>query len=77
MSFFTSEQKKLALSCSRSSLNFGYLETENNLKQVAKTGNIKALKIAMAKHELYEYALLYTYTPEYIDTIKKTCSKRN
>lgn len=66
MEFFNKEQKQLALKCTRSCLNNLYLESEISLKNCAKSGDIKSLTKIMKNHQLYEYALLFTYTPEYI-----------
>lgn len=65
MSFFTRKQKKLAISCDRASLEKGYHITEQNLKNVARSGNERHLRKAMKKHGEFEHALLYQNTPEY------------
>lgn len=71
MAFFTRKQKQLAISCNRANLEKAYHVSEENLKTVSKSGNIKQLRIAMKQHGNYEYALLYKNTPEYKRKIKR------
>ena len=72
--FFSRSQKDLAL-------NKGYMLvreyelSERDLIKVARLGNEKELKRAMEHHREIEYALLYTYTPEYRECLKKSFMK--
>ena len=65
MGFFTARHKKLASKYTVSELKTGYRDSEIELKLAAKDGDKKALKRAMKVHGNFEYALLYTNTPEY------------
>lgn len=65
MGFFSKKQKKLALTNSRQNLEKAYHISEQNLKDVARSGNEKNLRTAMKQHGNYEYAMLYKQTPEY------------
>lgn len=65
MGFFNQKQKELSKKNTYYSLMKGYKRTEKNLERAAKSGNEQALHTAMAKHQRYEYALLYRNTPEY------------
>lgn len=71
MSFFSRKQKRLAMRCNSDELKNAYHTSEENLRRVAKTGNEKQLKIAMKEHGNYEYAMLYTNTPEYAKRMKR------
>lgn len=62
--FFTKRQKEMALTKGYL-LEREYELSERDLIKVAKTGNEKQLEKAMSVHHDIEYALLYTYTPEY------------
>lgn len=62
--FFTRKQKEMALTRGYL-LEREYELSERDLIKVAKTGNEKQLEKAMSIHHDIEYALLYTYTPEY------------
>lgn len=62
--FFTKKQKEMALTKGYL-LEREYELSERDLIKVAKTGNEKQLEKAMSIHHDIEYALLYTYTPEY------------
>lgn len=72
MSFFTREQKKLALNTDRGSLQSAYRLSEQRLSAIAREGNSRDLKSAMAEHQRYEYALLFTQTSEF----KRKSNKR-
>ncbi|WP_251548498.1 hypothetical protein [Pumilibacter intestinalis] len=65
MGFFTLRHKKLAKKYSLSELKDGYRYSENELKEAAENGDIKAFKRAMKVHGNFEYAMLYKNTPEY------------
>lgn len=65
MGFFSRRQKRLARKYTVSELKSGYRYSENELKEAAESGDQKALKRAMKVHGNFEYALLYTNTPEY------------
>lgn len=62
--FFTRKQKEMALTRGYL-LEREYELSERDLIRVAKTGDEKQLEKAMSVHHDIEYALLYTYTPEY------------
>lgn len=62
--FFTKKQKEMALTKGYL-LEREYELSERDLIKVAKTGNEKQLEKVMSVHHDIEYALLYTYTPEY------------
>ena len=65
MAFFKRKEKQLAKNKSYLELQYGYNSTEKELREAAKTGNIKQLSKAMQKHHDYEYALLYRETPKF------------
>lgn len=65
MSFFKYKHKKLALTNTRDSLQQAYAKSERNLIRATRNGNEKEIKKAMKEHGNYEYAMLYTYSPEY------------
>lgn len=65
MGFFNRRQKRLARKYSLSELKDGYRYSENELKEAAENGDVKALKRAMKVHGNFEYAMLYKNTPEY------------
>ena len=65
MGFFTARHKKLAKKYTVGELKTGYRDSEIELKLAANDGDKKALKRAMKVHGNFEYALLYTNTPEY------------
>ena len=64
MAFFKREHKKLA-KYSTAVLKDCYRQTEIGLRNATSCGNEKAIKTAMKRHQLVEYALLYKNTPEY------------
>lgn len=64
MAFFKREHKKLA-KYSSSALRDCYRETEIGLRNATLSGDEKAIRSAMKKHQLVEYALLYQNTPEF------------
>ena len=65
MGFFSRRQKRLARNYTVGELKSGYRYSENALREAAQEGDKKALKRAMKVHGNFEYALLYTSTPEY------------
>lgn len=65
MAFFKRKEKQLAKNKSYLELKQGYMSTERELQEAAKTGNVKLLSKAMQKHHDYEYALLYRTTPKF------------
>lgn len=65
MGFFNNRQKRLARKYTEYELKSGYRYSENELKEAAANGDIKALKRAMKVHGNFEYALLYKNTPDY------------
>lgn len=71
MGFFSRKQKRLALNTSKESLEKAYHISEQNLKDVARSGNEKDLRIAMKQHGDFEYAMLYKNTPEYNNKIRQ------
>lgn len=72
MSFFKNSHKKLAKKNSQSYLINAYEKSEQELINIARTGNERALKNAMKEHGEYEYALLYKQTPQF----RKKTNKR-
>lgn len=70
MAFFKREHKKLA-KYNTAVLKDCYRQTEIGLKNATATGNEKAIKTAMKRHQLVEYALLYKNTPEYRNKRRK------
>ncbi len=70
MAFFKREHKKLA-KYNTAVLKDCYRQTEIGLKNATATGNEKAIKTAMKRHQLVEYALLYKNTPEYKNKRRK------
>lgn len=73
--FFTKKQKEMALTKGYL-LKREYEISEKDLVEVAKTGNEKCLEKAMSIHHDIEYAMLYTYTPEYKQLIFKSFTKK-
>lgn len=71
MGFFSRKQKRLALNTPKESLEKAYHLSEQNLKDVARSGNEKQLRTAMKQHGDFEYAMLYKNTPEYRKKIQK------
>lgn len=63
--FFTEEQKSLAFTMGKGELKKRYKKSEQELKEVAKTGNERNLARVMRKHGKYEYAMLFQKTPEF------------
>lgn len=51
--------------CDRKTLQECYHHTEVGLRNATASGNEKAIRNAMKKHQLVEYALLYQNTPEF------------
>ena len=70
MAFFKRKHKKYA-KCTYKSLVDGYHATENGLKNAVASGDEKAMKKAMANHQIFEYALLYRHSKEYKDKRSK------
>lgn len=64
-SFFSGKQKVMAMNMSANELKKGYKKSEQMLRNVAKTGDEKALAEVMREHSNYEYALLYRNTPNF------------
>lgn len=64
MAFFKEEHKKLAR-FGQTALNEYYKHTEKELVNATKSGDEKSIKKAMKRHQLVEYALLYTNMPEF------------
>lgn len=64
MAFFKREHKKLA-KYNTAVLKDCYRQTEIGLRNATSSGDEKAIRTAMKKHQLVEYALLYKNTPEY------------
>ena len=64
MAFFKREHKKLA-KYNTAILKDCYLQTEIGLRNATASGDEKAIRTAMKRHQLVEYALLYKNTPEY------------
>lgn len=75
MAFFKREHKKLA-KYSTAVLKDCYRQTEIGLRNATASGNEKAIKTAMKRHQLVEYALLYKETPEYLRKKRRLLSKR-
>lgn len=76
MSFFKKEHKKLALTNTRESLEEAYIKSERNLVRATRTGDEKEIRKAMKEHGNYEYAMLYTFSPEYDAIRQKQKSKK-
>ena len=70
MAFFKREHKKLA-KYNTAILKDCYLQTEIGLRNATASGDEKAIRTAMKKHQLVEYALLYKNTPEYKNKRRK------
>lgn len=70
MAFFKREHKKLA-KYNTVVLKDCYRQTENGLRNATASGDEKAIKTAMKRHQLVEYALLYKNTPEYRNKRRK------
>ena len=70
MAFFNKEHKKLA-KYNTTVLKDCYRQTEIALRNATVSGNEKAIRTAMKKHQLVEYALLYKNTPEYKNKRRK------
>lgn len=70
MSFFKGEHKKLAMTTSFSNLRQAYALSEQRLRAAASSGDMQALRNAMAEHSAYEYALLYKSTPKCKERMK-------
>ena len=70
MAFFKKEHKKLA-KYNTTILKDCYRQTEIGLRNATASGNEKAIRTAMKRHQLVEYALLYKNTPEYKRKIKR------
>ena len=62
MGFFSRRQKRLARKYTASELQSGYRYSENELREAAESGDVKALKRAMKVHGNFEYAMLYKNT---------------
>ena len=65
MRFFSRRQKRLARKYTASELRDGYRYSENELREAAENGDVKALKRAMKVHGNFEYAMLYKNAPDY------------
>lgn len=76
MAFFKRNQKKLALTCDRQSLERAYHISEDNLKKASQNGDAKWLKTAMKQHGDFEYAMLYQNTPEFKKKLDKRGKRR-
>lgn len=48
-----------------------YRQTEIGLRNATASGDEKAIRTAMKRHQLVEYALLYKNTPEYKNKRRK------
>lgn len=72
--FFTKSQKQLALKKGYF-LEREYELSERDLIKVARTGNERELKKCMENHHEIEYAMLFTYTPEYRALIRDSFRK--
>lgn len=70
MAFFKREHKKLA-KYNTVVLKDCYRQTEIALRNATASGDEKAIKTAMKRHQLVEYALLYKITPEYRNRRRK------
>ena len=70
MAFFKKEHKKMA-ECSTKTLQECYRHTEIGLQNATASGDEKAIRTAMKRHQLVEYALLYKNTPEYKNKRRK------
>ena len=70
MAFFKREHKKLAKN-NTAVLKDCYRQTEIGLRNATSSGDEKAIKTAMKRHRLVEYALLYKNTPEYQNKRRK------
>lgn len=71
MSFFKGKHKKLALNNTKESLEQAYVKSERNLVRATRTGDEKEIRRAMKEHGNYEYAMLYTFSPEYEKKVAK------
>ena len=71
MSFFKGKHKKLALNNTKESLEQAYAKSERNLVRATRTGDEKEIRKAMKEHGTYEYAMLYTFSPEYEKKVAK------
>lgn len=76
MSFFKGKHKKLALNNTKESLEQAYVKSERNLVRATRTGDEKEIRKAMKEHGAYEYAMLYTFSPEYDAIRRKQKSKK-